>query len=106
MASEPFAKHILSPHGALAPSLFTHSQHLRTLYPSDHSIISDYHQLKLGDYNMHSEAHIHSLSEKHSALDERILTEESRPAPDSTILHELKKEKLILKDELTRLKTQ
>ncbi len=55
---------------------------------------------------MHSEAHFNALSRKHAALDEKIHKEESRPAPDSTILHELKKEKLVLKDEMTKLKTQ
>ncbi|MCC3861422.1 YdcH family protein [Pseudemcibacter aquimaris] len=55
---------------------------------------------------MHSEAHINALSKKHAALDERIHHEEMRPAPDSTILHELKKEKLVLKDEIARLSTQ
>lgn len=55
---------------------------------------------------MHSEAHISALTRKHAALDEKIQNEECRPAPDSTILHELKKEKLVLKDEMTRLKTQ
>ena len=52
---------------------------------------------------MHSEAHIVALSKKHAALDEKIQVEENRPAPDSTILHELKREKLVLKDEMTRL---
>ena len=55
---------------------------------------------------MHSEAHITALTRKHAALDEKIHIEENRPAPDSTILHELKKEKLILKDEMTKLQTQ
>ena len=52
---------------------------------------------------MHAEAHITALSKKHAALDEKIHLEETRPAPDSTILHELKKEKLLLKDEIERL---
>ena len=55
---------------------------------------------------MHSAAHIDALSRKHAALDEKIHIEENRPAPDSTVLHELKKEKLIIKDEMTKLKTQ
>lgn len=55
---------------------------------------------------MHSEAHINALSQKHASLDKKILNEESRPAPDSTVLHELKKEKLNLKDEMTRLSMQ
>ena len=54
---------------------------------------------------MHSEAHIDALSRKHAALDEKIHVEENRPAPDSTILHELKREKLVLKDEMARLQT-
>ena len=52
---------------------------------------------------MHSEAHFNALSRKHAALDEQIHQEETRPAPDSTILHELKREKLNIKDEMVRL---
>jgi hypothetical protein len=52
---------------------------------------------------MHAKAHIDALSRKHAALDEKIHTEETRPAPDSTLLHELKKEKLVIKDEMNRL---
>ncbi|MBL4602738.1 MAG: DUF465 domain-containing protein [Emcibacteraceae bacterium] len=55
---------------------------------------------------MHAEAHIDALSKKHAALDDKIHTEENRPAPDSTILHDLKREKLVLKDEMTKLQTQ
>ena len=55
---------------------------------------------------MYLEAHFNALTKKHAALDEKIHHEENRPAPDSTILHELKREKLILKDEMTRIKTQ
>lgn len=55
---------------------------------------------------MHSAAHINALNKKHAALDEKIHNEENRPAPNSTILHELKKEKLVLKDEMVRLRTQ
>lgn len=55
---------------------------------------------------MHSAAHINALNKKHADLDEKIQNEENRPAPDSTILHELKKEKLVLKDEMVRLRTQ
>ncbi len=64
------------------------------------------HQSTLGDVNMHSTAHINSLTQKHAALDKKIHSEEIRPVPDSMILHELKKEKLVLKDEMTRLSTQ
>ncbi|MBT5188030.1 MAG: DUF465 domain-containing protein [Kordiimonadaceae bacterium] len=54
---------------------------------------------------MHAEAHIDALSRKHAALDEQIHQEENRPAPDSSILYELKKEKLIIKDEMSRFNT-
>jgi hypothetical protein len=45
-------------------------------------------------------AHVEELASKHAALDEMIHEEEHRPLPDMTRLHELKKEKLRLKDEL------
>jgi hypothetical protein len=54
---------------------------------------------------MHSEAHINALSQKHAAVDKKILLEENRPAPNTTTLHELKREKLVLKDELSRFQT-
>ncbi len=53
---------------------------------------------------MHTEAHVASLSQKHQKLDSIITQEEHRPSPDSTLLHELKKEKLKLKDEMARFK--
>ncbi|MBL4802927.1 MAG: DUF465 domain-containing protein [Emcibacter sp.] len=53
---------------------------------------------------MHVESHLATLSEKHQKLDNIILKEEHRPSPDSVILHELKKEKLKLKDEIERFK--
>jgi hypothetical protein len=45
-------------------------------------------------------AHVEELSSKHAALDALIDEEEHRPLPDMIRLHELKKEKLKLKDEL------
>jgi len=57
-----------------------------------------------GEPHMHLEAHLTALSEKHQKLDEIILKEEHRPSPDSVILHELKKEKLKLKDEIEKFK--
>lgn len=53
---------------------------------------------------MHAEAHLTALSEKHTKLDEIILQEEHRPSPDSIKLHDLKREKLKLKDEIERFK--
>ena len=40
------------------------------------------------------------LTSKHAALSAQIDEEENRPHPDDIKLHELKKEKLRLKDEL------
>ncbi len=45
-------------------------------------------------------ANVEELSSKHAALDALIDEEEHRPLPDIIRLHELKKEKLRLKDEL------
>jgi len=53
---------------------------------------------------MHLESHLATLSEKHQKLDSIILDEEHRPSPNSVMLHELKKEKLKLKDEMERFR--
>ncbi|WP_138379121.1 DUF465 domain-containing protein [Luteithermobacter gelatinilyticus] len=53
---------------------------------------------------MHAEAHLNALSEKHANLEKMISEEELRPAPDSLILHGLKKEKLKLKEEIERFR--
>lgn len=45
-------------------------------------------------------AQVEDLSSKHAALDALIDEEEHRPHPDEIRLHELKKEKLRLKDQL------
>ncbi len=44
-----------------------------------------------------------SLKNKHETLDSEIEFEEGRPHPDDVHLHELKKMKLHIKDELTTL---
>ncbi len=47
--------------------------------------------------------HMKSLQDKHADL-ERVLEEEtSRPMPNSTILHDIKCQKLAIKDELQKL---
>ena len=45
-------------------------------------------------------AHVEELTNQHAALSAQIDEEEHRPLPDMLKLHELKKEKLRLKDEL------
>lgn len=47
-------------------------------------------------------AHLSALSAKHSNLDRRIAAESQRPLPDQMILAELKKQKLRVKEELSR----
>jgi hypothetical protein len=44
--------------------------------------------------------HISALQAKHAGLDQRIRAENSRPLPDATLLAELKKQKLRIKEEL------
>lgn len=50
---------------------------------------------------MQSTAHHTALQAKHATLDQRIAEESHRPAPDSTVLHDLKKQKLKLKEEMS-----
>ena len=45
-------------------------------------------------------AHRSALEAKHAGLDRRIAEEERRPAPDQAVLHDLKKQKLKLKEEI------
>ena len=45
---------------------------------------------------------IMALRERHCVLDRQLEEEEARPLPDSTVLHDIKRQKLARKDELTR----
>ena len=47
-------------------------------------------------------AHHSALAHKHADLDARINEENQRPMPDMAILNRLKKEKLRLKEEMSR----
>lgn len=47
-----------------------------------------------------------SLKERHAALEMRIFDEDQRPRPDSETLTRLKIEKLHVKEEIERLRTQ
>lgn len=49
------------------------------------------------------EDRIDSLRSKHQALDTELKMETQRPLPDPSIIAKLKKEKLRLKDEMSRL---
>ena len=46
-------------------------------------------------------SHVAALQAKHEGLEERLREEMSRPAPDSTMIQTLKKQKLRLKEELS-----
>lgn len=48
-----------------------------------------------------NQAQVESLEQKHAALEAQIHQEEHRPHPDDLRLHELKKEKLRIRDEMT-----
>ena len=45
---------------------------------------------------------VESLDKKHHDLEEEILAEEQHPYPDQFKINELKKEKLRIKDEISR----
>jgi len=45
-------------------------------------------------------SHVAALQAKHEGLEQRIHEEMSRPAPDSTTIQTLKKQKLRIKEEL------
>ncbi len=53
---------------------------------------------------MSLDAHIAELADKHRELDRRIEKEEAQPGSDELTIHELKKEKLRLKDKVEKLK--
>jgi hypothetical protein len=46
---------------------------------------------------------IESLQKRHTQIEAQLHDEEIRPAPDRIRLQELKREKLLLKDEIARL---
>jgi len=52
---------------------------------------------------MNLATHIDALRNKHAALEDMIEAEVSRPLPDDIALHDLKRKKLRLKDELAHL---
>ena len=55
---------------------------------------------------MSVQARLDALKERHEALEQRIADEDQRPRPDSDPLKRLKVEKLHVKEEMERLRTQ
>lgn len=54
---------------------------------------------------MSLEARIKELSERHKRLDAAIVAEMKHPAGDDVRIHELKRKKLRIKDEIAQLRT-
>ena len=54
---------------------------------------------------MSLEARIRELSERHKRLDAAIAAERKHPAGDDVRIHELKRKKLRIKDEISQLQT-
>ena len=55
---------------------------------------------------MSIDSHLSELVRRHQAIEEAIQAEENRPASDDIKVHELKRKKLHLKDQIERLKHQ
>jgi len=55
---------------------------------------------------MSLEMHVATLNQKHAAIEDVIAREELRPQPDAIKLQDLKKQKLRLKEEMTRLEVR
>ena len=53
---------------------------------------------------MNLQGRLEALTARHQTLEDRIFTEDHRPAPDADALARLKAEKLKLKDEIEKLK--
>ena len=54
---------------------------------------------------MNLESRIRELSERHKRLEAAILAEQKHPAGDDIRIHELKRKKLRIKDEIATLRT-
>lgn len=46
---------------------------------------------------------IDTLRSRHASLEEKLEDEERRPLPDDGVIHDLKRKKLAIKDEIARL---
>jgi hypothetical protein len=55
---------------------------------------------------MNLQSHIEALKGRHASLETRIAEEDHRPRPDDSALSRMKLEKLRLKEEMERLRTQ
>jgi hypothetical protein len=53
---------------------------------------------------MSVESHLSELVRRHHAIEQAIMAEEAHPSTDELKVHELKRKKLSIKDEIERLK--
>jgi len=68
-----------------------------------HSHVENIRVQPKGGSPMSMDERVASLKAKHEALELQIHEEETRPHPDELTLHQLKKEKLRIKDEIAAL---
>jgi hypothetical protein len=54
---------------------------------------------------MSVQQHVEALRAKHAVLEDAIEIENARPHPDDVRLHELKREKLRIKDEISTIES-
>ena len=52
---------------------------------------------------MSLEDRVKALHDRHADLERVLEDEESRPLPDNVVLHDIKRQKLAIKDEIERL---
>lgn len=62
-------------------------------------VASNGSQAHEGDNPMHS-SHVDALKAKHAGLEARLHDEQTRPAPDIAMIQKIKKQKLLIKEEL------
>jgi len=56
--------------------------------------------------SMNVQSRLSALKERHASLEMRIADEDQRPRPDAETLARLKREKLRVKEEMERLRSQ
>jgi len=64
------------------------------------------HMITPGGYRMSVQDRIEALREKHASLERALDEEIHRPLPDQDAVHDLKRQKLRIKDELSQLEKQ
>jgi hypothetical protein len=71
-----------------------------TAAPMCHNLLAN----EQGSLPMSLGSHLTELVRRHQQIDDAIAMEEARPSVDDLKLHEMKRKKLVLKDEIEKLK--